>query len=679
MPASGFPTPDTPEQEIGFVCKPIFVPDLDGMWEVLYGQIAELTRAYYWKKVGTMEPDEAAFLWARALGKTDADAFCADEESDDCIEQPTNYGQITYLPKDPYTGVGDDTGYLLPPFIRFGDILPDMLLGFAESLTGYQPNDILVLLGSLPIGIDFDEILEALENGLPRFQIAVQGKGRVLLHLLMVPFGGRAVVSVDNEISVVDLIAGSVTDDYITVELEADHSSIPPEKDIEHIEEIKINDDGEHIIYVQFVPVINDALIPLNFGGGLRSVEICLDDEEDWMIDCEFVQNCIENSGANEVAAAQDAITWVQMETLTQAHLDEIAAGYTGDPSDSFPAIPTGVPDADQQLALCNAIQGWVYLYAEVKKGKIRNQNVLQQTWNAILDALKSAYELVNGMLGMVLPVELWGCVADNQEAIDALSDIAALNEVACCLYNYLKTRAFTETNISDAFVGCFDTMSPTANLVHCMMMTDAQEDFNIYLSFMEVYAYKLQYQLAGEVYENCICETGYSYLEFDFTVDDFGFTGTGTWTDGVGWVGADVAIASGYTRNQVEIAKAVDIADYEVYAVGIHVIRSGGESHGANTITADARNSVDDTSTGGGYNFAGNGDFKKTFTGAAIMVDSLNLFNRVRGQTIADPTATVVKARFWLTPDSPVTGTPHSNPPIGLPPNGSTDEVYWT
>lgn len=485
--------------------------------------------------------------------------WCGD--SDDCIEYPPNNAIITYAPKDPFTGDGDSTGYLLPPFIRFADILPDFLLGFAESLTGYVANDVLTVLGSLPIGIDFDEILAALENGLPRFQVAVSGKGRVLLHLLLVPAGGRAIVSLDNEINPLELILGLVTDGYTAVELERDLSSIPPEDDIIHIEEIEIDDDGDHIVYVQFVPVLDDSLIPLNFGGGIRKVEWCGRDVTDVVIDCDYIQDCIET---NPTTIALNNITLTTIEQTTETFLEELEATYDGtNPNSINDAIPTIAPDTTEKKALCYAIGAWVRLYCEAKKTKIRQSGSVAQAWDALQNAIVEAYGFLNNVIGFLLPDDLFSCFVSNDEALEVLSDESAIQEFICCLYDELRGIALLETSLEGAINACVASLTGNAQKVACVVDNDLNEQHT--LNFFFLYGRALD---AGIV-DECACD--------DFGYDDTDFTAEGGFYTFPNGRDSNGALFTDNGAFKQSLAQYVAPANNQILYLEILIARAGG------------------------------------------------------------------------------------------------------
>lgn len=302
MAYTGFPTPDLPISEMGFVCKPIFVPNIKGLWETLYGQIAELTHQSYWKQSGTMTPQQAAHLWKRALAMTDLDKFCTEPEPNDCIAYLPSAPFIDYAPSNPYYDTDIPSGYLLQPFTVFSEILPSWIPDFIEDwgvsqlgFTGYEDTDVLSLAWSFPILADWYSLLT---QGLPRIVINVQGEGTVELHLLNVPLGGACLITVDVELNPLDIINGFFNEDIILIETNRDLTAVPPEIYPINIVEVPVSGIGNHRIYVTFLPALNDEVfLPVRFGGGLRSVVLCgvTPVGEVGLMDCVDVVNCIEN------------------------------------------------------------------------------------------------------------------------------------------------------------------------------------------------------------------------------------------------------------------------------------------------------------------------------------------------------------------------------------------------
>jgi len=203
---------------------------------------------------------------------------CFDCEAGDCEVYPSSASMITYSPQNPFSEpdlIPD--GYLTPPFTRFANFplvgwLATWFPDFTESLTGYLPDDIIVDISSLPSGSWSEPAL-----GMPQIAIATSGNGIVELHMINFPLGGRAIVTIDVQPNVGDILGGILGNQEFSIELNRDIISIPPETVPVSIFEIPIEDEipTNHTIYITFVPTVDDSLIPLNFGGGIRQVVFC--------------------------------------------------------------------------------------------------------------------------------------------------------------------------------------------------------------------------------------------------------------------------------------------------------------------------------------------------------------------------------------------------------------------
>jgi hypothetical protein len=97
MSNTGYPTPNNFSGDADFVCIPIFVPNKTEFKAAIYGMYSQLANSWYWKQVGTMSPDDAAWLSSRGLAMTDAYANCggdmACEDVADCIESELTTNQ----------------------------------------------------------------------------------------------------------------------------------------------------------------------------------------------------------------------------------------------------------------------------------------------------------------------------------------------------------------------------------------------------------------------------------------------------------------------------------------------------------------------------------------------------------------------------------------------------------
>lgn len=602
--------------------------------------------------------------------------WCGD--SDDCIEYPSsNDDVLSYAPQNPFTQPGFvPDGYLLPPFTRFADIVPDflpdwfagLLVSLAEGLTGYDANDVLITIGSIPLTVDFDDLLT---DGLPKITVTVSGKGRLLLHLLNVPFGGRALISVDVEFNPIDIINGLFNDGFRLVELERDYSSVPPELDIDHIEEIEFDEDGEHTVYITFLPVLDDALVPLLYGGGIRKIEWCGKDVTDVTIDCDYIQDCFE---ANPDNVARDNIVMVQVEQSTQDFLDELENQYTDSPQDINPLIPDALPNAGERNALCHAIGAWVRLYCEAKKSEIRQASFLSQAWNAIQTAIVNAYGLIDNTMGFIIGHDLFSCFVSNSEALAALSDETAIENLICCLYDELSGITLLQGSLEGALNAC------SGNDLVCLILNDLNLQHE--LNFFYIYGRTLERQNGGEIFE-CDCEVfDRMYIEYDFTVSSHGFTSTdATWQAGVGWVGNITQPSSGNYRAAATIVKQFPITG-KIFAGGMvfsAVSNCGIEEHWWFYF-------LDGIAQGGRQvgNMPNADDYHITFSNATSYAPED--FDEVRFRINpadcdgVEPhgKGVISKARIWLDGTSAIKGIPSDNAPTGLPAGGSTSMDYW-
>jgi len=181
----------------------------------------------------------------------------------ECLTYPPFASFISYSPQNPYTEpdlIPD--GYEQPPFYVNGR-------NPSQTLPNYENGDVIVDFGSITLETGF-----GLEN-VPQIQLCLEGSGVLELKLLSIVQGGVVVITVDNPPDILDILGGLINDDLLIVDTNQDIVSIPPETATEIIQEIEIETEGEHIVYITFLPIIDDSLIPLRFGGGLRSVSLC--------------------------------------------------------------------------------------------------------------------------------------------------------------------------------------------------------------------------------------------------------------------------------------------------------------------------------------------------------------------------------------------------------------------
>jgi hypothetical protein len=182
---------------------------------------------------------------------------------DGCLAYPPFASFISYSPQNPFTDpdlVPD--GYEQPPFFVNGR-------DNEHDLPNYNRGDVILDFGSINIEPSWDLAKT------PRIELCLEGSGAAKIHFLNIVQGGVAIVSVDNPVDLGDIIGGLIGDGIDSIDLNQDIVSLPPETAEEIIIEVEVDTEGEHIIYIYFLPTVNDSLIPLAFGGGIRSIELC--------------------------------------------------------------------------------------------------------------------------------------------------------------------------------------------------------------------------------------------------------------------------------------------------------------------------------------------------------------------------------------------------------------------
>jgi hypothetical protein len=183
----------------------------------------------------------------------------------DCIEYPSYSSFVRYAPVNPYISPNEiPDGYLTQPFVVNGEN--------GNDIPNYEHYDVLVPFGAITLDGDW---FDTLSGQLPTIEIVVNGAGKVGLKMLTSPQGGVAVVTLDNPPDILDIIGGVLSGDENIIDLNQDLVSLPPETALELVYELEISTTGIHTIYVVFLPIIDDSLIPVRFGGGFRGVVLC--------------------------------------------------------------------------------------------------------------------------------------------------------------------------------------------------------------------------------------------------------------------------------------------------------------------------------------------------------------------------------------------------------------------
>lgn len=244
-----------------------------------------VTDIEYGRRVQTGWPINGLFPILQAIDHIGRPEFspCYDNiqpvEGADCLEYPPYAPFIEFLPINPYDDpAGVPAGYFFPPWSIWSITAPPILGVIADAIndgiqdiTGFRYGDVFT---TLPFIVP-DPLSGAWVP--PQIKINVTGEGIVELHLITLPLGGRCIITVDREPNIGDLIAGIIDSNTDVLELNRDLIALPPELDTDAIEEVEITGPGDHYILITMFPTIDDAAIPLNFGGGLHKVVLCGD------------------------------------------------------------------------------------------------------------------------------------------------------------------------------------------------------------------------------------------------------------------------------------------------------------------------------------------------------------------------------------------------------------------
>lgn len=397
-------------------------------------------------------------------------------------------------------------------------------------------------------------------------------------------------------------------------------------------------------------------------------------------VDCNQVLECLNQ---NPDWISLQSITVEHMAETTEEFFAELETQYDGNPDSINPAIPVNEPAlAREENALCYAIGAWVRLYCENKKVAIRQSSFLSQAWNALQNAIEYAYGAISNVTGFNVLDDLFACFVDNDTALAALDDESAKSDVICCLYGELKDIALVENSLEGAINACLGSLVGTAHDLLCLMSNDL--NLQHVLNFFFIYGRSLDRQQSGEVLE-CECETWQQmYIEYDFTISDWGFTSSsGTWQEGIGWVANITSPSAGNYRGNMTIVKQLP-AEAQIWAGGL--VYSAISNCG---ITGHAWAYLNDgiQQGGGSIGSISNGDnIHRVWTNSTASPYNDETADEIRFNVNAadcdgiEPhgKAIIHKVRIWVDSSGVLQGIPTEVYPQGLPPNGSNSLTFW-
>lgn len=184
---------------------------------------------------------------------------------DQCRELSLNDDRISWFPENPFTPESEPpSGY---PFHPFTVVSPDNLGSIITAWgLGFKVGDVFVDLTKLPAFSSWLDIASNYAN-MPRIQVNnLVGRGKVTFTLLNIIQGSRMLVVVDDVVDVLNLR---------TIEVGRDAISFPPETNVDFSVEVEVTTDGTHTVALVIYPTVDVSAIPISFGGGFRTVELC--------------------------------------------------------------------------------------------------------------------------------------------------------------------------------------------------------------------------------------------------------------------------------------------------------------------------------------------------------------------------------------------------------------------
>lgn len=269
----------------------IQVPNSSEWLGILTGALLKLTYNYYWDK------DYDNWEEARDTGKAILNSWldhnpCLAEITGEagCSDFPMSAGFINFYPSSPY---------LQPTFVPDGWTgVPFVFAGSGDIALGYQSGDIIVSAFPEPDSGDLT---------LPSVTFNLTGTGKIEVHLIGVPNGGQAVVTIDGN------LLNSEVFDLNTDEITFPQETLGTAITYEHT----FDTTGSHTVEVRFSPVLDDTLIPVRYGGAIRGVSLCGFDEMTLDIRQKPDNSCI-------LQRTYDGVTWEDFADFSDCSLDVV-------------------------------------------------------------------------------------------------------------------------------------------------------------------------------------------------------------------------------------------------------------------------------------------------------------------------------------------------------------------
>lgn len=404
------------------ICVRLFIPNEINHIRAFWGILLELTQQWNWSRDAEHTAAPVAAVWMDVWKKA-RDSFYANECGDTtgCREYYLSSPLISFYPCSPYNPECDlPEGYNHAPFTVVGQGNLSEIIGVYGF--GYGVGDVYTDLTKLPPG-SFPEVLAGWRY-FPRISITTPpGSGTVKINFLNIPQGGRAFIVLDDDFLP---LAGRL------VELNKDLLSVPPETAVPNTYTLEVTGEGAHLVEIAFLPTVDEAFIPLFFGGGIRSIELC----GFGMTGDDTVSCCPETNHLNRRILAQNNYS---QSFIYQMLDDGTPQSFAPDAPTHFDSNDGDTSPASRNQAICDAVRRYVW---SVLEGVVYNYAIADDISDII--ALFPPFALVAGAINAAVDIA--------QSAVQGLvNDTEAVNNVICAMTDGLRAQEISHPNFRDS------------------------------------------------------------------------------------------------------------------------------------------------------------------------------------------------------------------------------------
>jgi len=373
--------PDATSSDVQWYCIPI---PTDKQYRAAWlGAFEKLRNANSWDRELTDKRYEVAAWWEN-YASTLPDLMRPCDEHEQCREYFPPASILEYYPCSPFLeGCELPEEYEFAPFTVVGSGNLSEIIGMYGL--GYQVGDVYTDLTKMP-ELTLDTILSGFEFW-PHITVTTPpGSGTVKIKFLNIPQGGRALITLDGDFQPLN---GRL------VELNKDLVSVPPETAVPQIYELDVPGEGEHTVVIYFLPTVDDTFIPLFFGGGIRSVELC-----------GFgMEGCPDMAGEGCCDETNDLLGKIlklleggmtvsfNNPNVGDFQVDCTPMNFDEDEGDDEPTI------ADRKLALCATVARYIAATLYVEAVTQNAGSTLKTTIKGLIEPLEIPDEFIRGLV----------------------------------------------------------------------------------------------------------------------------------------------------------------------------------------------------------------------------------------------------------------------------------------